>query len=148
MRFFEIKVDEEVMGYLKRNAIPFEDTPNTALRRILGLDKKVERTDSESKGIKLPTGTSAALQQILEVIHQMNNNGGDRNIATNFVAKERGITTQSVIDKYTRQLGIRASGFDRLTRPENVKALSSLLKERFPQDAAEIDDFFKQRNLA
>ena len=33
-----IRVDEEVYGWLQGNARPFEDTPNSVLRRIAGLD--------------------------------------------------------------------------------------------------------------
>jgi len=34
-----IKVDPEVFGYLQKHAIPFVDTPNTTLRRLLGIDQ-------------------------------------------------------------------------------------------------------------
>lgn len=35
----QIDVDEELFDYLKDNAEPFVDTPNTVLRRLLGLDE-------------------------------------------------------------------------------------------------------------
>ena len=38
----EIVLDEEVYEYLKERAEPFVDTPNTVLRRILGLDSSDE----------------------------------------------------------------------------------------------------------
>ena len=62
--------------------------------------------------------------------------------ATNFVAGNRGITQQSVLDKYTRQLGKKAYEIDRLMRRENVDEFRSLLIERFPQHGAEMDNFF------
>ena len=34
----EIEVDDEVFAVLQQEAEPFEDTPNTVLRRRLGLD--------------------------------------------------------------------------------------------------------------
>lgn len=34
-----IKIDDEIMDYLKDKADPFNDTPNSVLRRILGFDK-------------------------------------------------------------------------------------------------------------
>jgi len=36
-----IRVDEQVYGWLQGNARPFEDTPNSVLRRIAGLDATV-----------------------------------------------------------------------------------------------------------
>lgn len=33
-----IEIDDDVYGYLKRAAEPFVDTPNSVLRRVLGLD--------------------------------------------------------------------------------------------------------------
>jgi len=33
-----IRVDEEVYGLLQRHAAPFVDTPNSVLRRLLGLE--------------------------------------------------------------------------------------------------------------
>jgi 5-methylcytosine-specific restriction protein A len=35
-----IRIDEEVYAWLQTNARPFEDTPNSVLRRIAGLDKQ------------------------------------------------------------------------------------------------------------
>jgi 5-methylcytosine-specific restriction protein A len=34
-----IRIDDEVYSWLQNNARPFEDTPNTVLRRIAGLDR-------------------------------------------------------------------------------------------------------------
>lgn len=34
-----IDIDDEVLEVLKRNAEPFVDTPNTVLRRLLGIDR-------------------------------------------------------------------------------------------------------------
>lgn len=42
-----IRIDSEVLETLKQHAEPFVDTPNTVLRRILGLSPATERTDIE-----------------------------------------------------------------------------------------------------
>jgi hypothetical protein len=42
-----------------------------------------------------------------------------------------GVTPQTIIDKYTRQLGLTASQFDRLLDRDQLPQLKSLLKERF-----------------
>src|SRR4030043_1251947 len=34
-----IRIDDDVYSWLKSQAIPFEDTPNSVLRRLAGLDK-------------------------------------------------------------------------------------------------------------
>ena len=38
MKTIEIEIDEQVYGRLKTHARPFEDTPNSVLRRMLGLE--------------------------------------------------------------------------------------------------------------
>lgn len=37
-----IRVDDEVLEWLRQNARPFSDTPNSVLRRIAGLEKEEE----------------------------------------------------------------------------------------------------------
>lgn len=38
-----LRVDDEVWVWLQRNAKPFEDTPNSVLRRVAGLDSAQDR---------------------------------------------------------------------------------------------------------
>ncbi len=51
-----IDIDDEVLGILKRSAEPFVDTPNTVLRRLLGIDRgrssstPAARTRADGKG--------------------------------------------------------------------------------------------------
>jgi hypothetical protein len=51
-----IDIDDEVLEILKRNAEPFVDTPNTVLRRLLGIDRgkssstPAVRTRADGKG--------------------------------------------------------------------------------------------------
>ncbi len=46
-----VRIDEEVWAWLQGMARPFEDTPNSVLRRVAGLDKgKTERIHTENKG--------------------------------------------------------------------------------------------------
>lgn len=46
-----IRIDNEIWNHLKSRAEPFEDTPNTVLRRLLRLEKKPHR------GRKMPAGS-------------------------------------------------------------------------------------------
>jgi hypothetical protein len=47
-----IRVDDEIYAWLKSQATPFEDTPNSVLRRVAGLDKET------SMAIDRPTGAN------------------------------------------------------------------------------------------
>lgn len=44
-----IRIDEEVYAWLKSQAEPFEDNPNTVLRRVAGLDTKEGQVDRGPK---------------------------------------------------------------------------------------------------
>jgi hypothetical protein len=138
MRMHQIEVDDEVFSYLQRKAQPFLDTPNTVLRRELPLRQSTRTSSSTPLGVEkmpdslpIPAGTPKALGEILEVVHQMRTSGRTRSDATNYVARKLGVTPQTIIDKYTRQLGLTASQFDRLLDRDQLPQLKSLLKERF-----------------
>jgi hypothetical protein len=45
-----IRIDEEVYKWLQTQAMPFEDTPNSVLRRIADLDKKLPITNKYKGG--------------------------------------------------------------------------------------------------
>ena len=48
-----IRVDDEVWEWLKHNAEPFSDTPNSVLRRLAGLDEGENRmTGTQAVGVK------------------------------------------------------------------------------------------------
>lgn len=51
-----IRIDDDVYSWLKAQAEPFEDTPNSVLRRIAGLG---ERSGVEVPEVKLATETQA-----------------------------------------------------------------------------------------
>lgn len=56
-----IRVDEEVYGLLQRHAAPFVDTPNSVLRRLLGLDAEegsVQQAGTEQAGTGNPAPPS------------------------------------------------------------------------------------------
>src|SRR3990172_6906575 len=42
-----IRIDEEIYAWLQGNARPFEDTPNSVLRRIAGLEKPDQETSTD-----------------------------------------------------------------------------------------------------
>jgi len=56
-----IRIDGEVWSELQLRAIPFEDNPNSVLRRILGLTSKATVTVNASAGIDLDLRVTALL---------------------------------------------------------------------------------------
>ena len=148
MRYHKIEVDSEVMQFLKKHAEPFEDTPNSVLRKLL-LGKKTQsgRLPSvENNGADRPRLSGSipnALEQILEVVFLVVKRDYPRNEATNLVAKRRAITTQSVIDKYCRQLDKKAYEIDKLLQPVNMNDFKELLQRKFPPHLHVISEFFQ-----
>jgi hypothetical protein len=147
MKNYSIEVDEKVWNYLKSNAEPFVDTPNSVLHRILFGDQSigVRETDHEQPTaavLSLPSGTPRALAQILEVIYEVKKRGRSRNEATNIVAERRKTAPQTVIDKYCRQLGKRAYDIDRLLQDQNLDEFRVLLESRFASQQGLVSSFF------
>jgi hypothetical protein len=124
------------------NLISMTDTPiitsNDSLDSTGGISKERLIHMSQESGIafKIP----AALRQILEVIILIKKDGISRPDATKTVAKRNNIRPQTVIDKYCRQLNLRAFEFDQLIAEEALINLKNLLKEKFPRYSNEIDN--------
>ena len=149
MPFYEIKVDEDVWRFLKTNAEPFKDSPNSVLRRLLlGKDENDKcavcenKTPAEADLPVFPYEIPQALAQILEVIYCVKKRGMSRHSATNQVAQKRRVAPQTIIDKYCRQLGKRAREFDHLLEPQNLDNLQFLLKNKFDGHKDFIQKFF------
>ena len=148
MVFYKIDVDEEIWQFLKKNAEPFEDTPNSVLKRLLfgGTETGVEAPVKIHTANDFPAFSSSvpeALAQTLEVIYGVKKLGLSRRQATNLVAKKRGIAPQTVIDKYCRQLDKRAYEVDRLLESKNSEGLQELLFNRYRSNRDVVSDFFQ-----
>lgn len=135
MKHRTIEIDQDVFDLLKSKAEPFADTPNTVLRRLLlgraspeNLGPATASLPSLSK-LEFPTGTPATLQEILSVVYLMDA-GQSRQQATQITASRYGITAQSVIDKYTRQLRLTAAEFDGYVNENGRDRLFELLRKR------------------
>jgi hypothetical protein len=61
----KVHLDDEVYAYLQRRARPFDDTPNSVLRRELGLDEKKEAASLEARN-EAPSTTSQT-ESVLEM---------------------------------------------------------------------------------
>ncbi|HME42937.1 MAG TPA: hypothetical protein VKF36_07635 [Syntrophorhabdales bacterium] len=148
MAFYKIEVDEEVWQFLKKNAEPFEDTPNSVLKRFLfpAAGKRTESPTITHTANDFPTFSPSvpqALAQTLEVIYGVKKLGLSRKQATNLVAKKRRIAPQTVIDKYCRQLDKRAYDVDRLLESKSVEDLQALLLDKFRRNRDMVRDFFR-----
>lgn len=146
MRMHTIEVDDEVFAYLKSQAEPLVDDANKVLRRLLLKDRPhgtrspvTTNSNGHDGRPNIPAGTPMALREVLEVVQYIRNSGSTRRDATRYVAGRLNITIQSVLDKYTRQLGLTASQFDRLLEAGNVGELKSLLKQKFRAHGEVID---------
>ena len=143
MGMHRIEIDDQVWNYLKQFAEPFEDTPNSVLRRLL-----LEGTDGLDQGGEPLTimnikGVPKALSQILEVLYEIEFNNCSRIEATHRVAKKRGTAPQTVIDKYCRQLNKRAHEIDQMLRDPSYAEFIQLLKEKFTSHHDIIEVYFE-----
>ncbi|MEW5746020.1 MAG: hypothetical protein AB1805_11365 [Nitrospirota bacterium] len=137
MKSHTIEIDDDVFQYLKRRAEPFEDTPNSVLRRELLKNGRTPVITTSAKAADqittlFPVGTPIALQQILEVVRLIKSGNYTRNEATRLIARKHNVAQQTVQDKYGRQLGITADEFDRLLTPSKAEDLIALLIKKFP----------------
>lgn len=142
---FPIEIDESVWHYLQKHAEPFIDTPNSVLRRLLfGASTQPVK---EAVGPEIPSvtveGTPKSLAQILEVIYEIQINGYSRTEATNRVAETRGTASQTITDKYCRQLGRKAHEIDQLLTEPGYGQFKALLKNKYGRHQQIIDTYFE-----
>lgn len=145
MKMYKIDVDEEVYQFLQGKAEPFRDTtPNSVLRKMLLGQRDDPR--AVTGHVDLPNdffvGVPKALSQIGKVIYLAKKHGYTRTDATNKVAETLGVTPQTVIDKYTRQLGKKAFEIDRLLEDRNLGEFEALLTSSFPNYPEVVGAFF------
>lgn len=140
MKFHKVEVDEDVFQFVKSHAEPLVDTFNSALRRLLlgtGLKpdksnkKDLEPTKNEGFLPIFPAQTPQALRHTLEVAYLVRSGAYDRSNATQFVAKQHAVFPQTVLDKYCRQLNLKAREFDRLLEQPGLIDLKQILKSKF-----------------
>ncbi len=144
-KYYHIEVDEEIYDFLKQNAEPFKDiSPNSVLRRFLPLKKKQDHIQDSAKQVfpEYPDGTPKALEQILDMIVLVKNEGLDRVEATKTIADLIGKKRETVMDKYCRQLGKKAYEIDELLMTQNIDKFEALLVEKFPNHRKVIESTF------
>jgi hypothetical protein len=144
----KVEIDDEVFAFVQKHAEPLVDSFNSALRRVLasGYASLGERPFdlatgpvANREGDQIPPGTPQALRQILDVVRLVRAGSDTRRGATQQVAARLGVAPQTVVDKYTRQLGMTVAHFDRLLEPERLVELQKLLHAKFPEHAETVD---------
>jgi hypothetical protein len=143
----KIEIDDEVFDYLKAKAEPFVDTPNLVLRRELfgrktaspGRTRPTRGFGSETMPGQISFAMPQALRQILEVVDIVRRRKRSRTEATLEVAHHHNIARETVADKYGRQLGLNASGFDALLGERSLRGLQNQLQKQFPTWKADIE---------
>ncbi|MFC1962874.1 hypothetical protein ACFLWB_02625 [Chloroflexota bacterium] len=151
LKMHAIEVDEEVYSFLKNQAEPFRDTPNSVLRRFLPLKGEgnlIHSHPTEGMLRKFTDSVPSALAQILQMVILVKTEGLNRVEATRKVANLRGISTQSVIDKYCRQLGKKAREIDDFLVHSNLNLFERLLVLRFRDHKDVIESTFREIGVA
>ncbi len=154
MRMHQVEVDDAVYSFVRAHAEPLEDTFNTALRRLLPLQGAAAENRAKStkiarhpcRGSEIPSfpgGTPMALRQILAVVWLVCAHAYSRTAATQFVANQFGVAPQTVLDKYCRQLQLKAGEFDRLLEQQGITELGRILRSKFPSHHEVVDDVLK-----
>ena len=151
-----VEVDEEVFAYVQQRAEPLIDDFNSTIKRLLGITgkhKRVKPTVTTNQptpfpGLNLPREAPQSLRHILEVAYLVSKQGESRTDATRSVAKMHRVTPQTVLDKYCRQLNLTAAEFDRLLYEPDLKSLRKMLKTKFYDYNALIDDVLSKSNSA
>ncbi len=149
MRFHKVEVDDEVFQYVKGHAEPLVDTFNSALRRLLlAYGPRSDKPKEKDVGPTLTNGllpnlrsqTPQALRHTLEVAYLVRGGAYDRPSATQFVARQHNVFPQTVLDKYCRQLNLKAREFDRLLEQPDLTDLKRILTSKFPDYDHVIDE--------
>ena len=141
----QIEVDEEVFGELQKRAAPLIDTPNSVMRRELGLDAPTEqdgrRGPMRAKAERAPFGTLLPEKEyerpILEVLVEAGGSAPSREVTK--AVGERLADRLTELDRQTLTSGeIRWANRVHFTRLRMVE--QGLLKRDSPRGTWEISE--------
>jgi hypothetical protein len=141
MEMHMIEVDDRIFKFLQKNAEPFIDTPNTVLYRLL-LNEKYTKAPEASPSLKL-SGLPKALSQTLEVLYEINKHGLSRQKATRLIAEKHNTVPSTIMDKYCKQLELKARDIDLMLEEPGYEKFMNILKDRFSEYEGIIDMFFE-----
>lgn len=145
-----VEVDADVYEYVRARVRDFNESFGSVLRRELGMSKGESRPGRAPSAPQAPSipatdissptllGAPEALRQILQVVSLVRRASMDRVTATIQVARQLGVTRETVADKYGRQLELTTHQFDSLLGEASLEGLRSRLIVKFPQHRAHI----------
>lgn len=136
-----IEVDDRVFKYLQRHAEPLIDTPNSVLVKLLFDEKRPE--NQERKPSVSVSGLPKSLAYVLEVISEMEMNGHSRLEATKIVAERNDTVPTTVMDKYARQLNLKAVEVDELLKEPGYNEFKNILINKYSTYRELIDMYFE-----
>ena len=127
----KISIDDEVYNHLLNHST-FEDDVNSVLRRLLGINKTPNKSVRNIYSVQqLNKSMPVALTHTLEVVSLVKNKKYDRSMATNSIANKYKIATQTVLDKYCRQLQLTTGEFDLMLIQPGLYELKKILKRKY-----------------
>ena len=136
-----IEVDDKVFKFLQKNAEPLIDTPSTVLYKLL-FDEQHPDTSDNNQQLKF-TGLPKGLSQKLEVLFEISKHGLSRQQATRLVAEKHHTVPPTIMDKYCKQLELKAREVDSLLEEPGYEKFMKILMEKFPDYKTVIDLFFE-----
>jgi hypothetical protein len=153
MRTYSIEIDEKIWNYLKSQAEPFEDTPNSVLNRLLfgaGATRPAPTATTPTvEELKIPSRIPRALSQTLEMIYEVKKYKYTRLEASKIIAKRHAVAVQTITDKFCRQLNKTSNEIDKLLTENDLSTLKALLIEKYQLHKDQINSFFEQlKNVA
>ena len=135
-----IEVDDRVFKYLQSRAEPLIDTPNSVLTKVLFDDERIEgQTKKPSIAVN---GLPKSLAYVLEVISEIEMNGHSRSEATKIVAERNDTVPTNIMDKYCRQLNLKAIEIDDLLEEPGYIELKNILANKYSSFKELIDVYF------
>ena len=141
MEMHFIEVDDKVFKYLQKHAEPLVDTPNSVLNKLFfGENETKKRESKQPVSVK---GLPKSLAYVLEVVSEMKLNNYSRLEATRLVAERHNTVPTTVMDKYCRQLDLKAQQADELLQESDQREFRNILKGKFPIYKDVIDTFFE-----
>ena len=152
MKKFKIEVDEQVFGFLQAKAVPFVDSPNDVLRRILlkeesraKVDRPIVRETKSNISFPVVQGdVPKALEHTLQVIYLVKHHYMSRLKATNYLANHHGVASQTILDKYCRQLNLTAHKFDVYLQEKDLSSIKGILERKYPFHSSAIRAYLSQ----
>ncbi len=135
-----IEVDDRVFKYLQSHAEPLIDTPNSVLTKLLFDEERIViQTKKPSISV---SGLPKSLAYVLEVICEIEMNGHSRLEATKIVAERNDTVPTTVMDKYARQLNLKAMEVDDLLKEPGFIEFKNILANKYSTYKELIDIYF------